>query len=226
MRNLAGRFAVIAATSVLLTACGTETPSSREAASANSDCSPVDVSLLRTVSYDYEVALSPADVLKKYDPEAIVTGRVESFTAARPVTVSGDPEYPDHQMLMKVAVEDVISARSDDLIKDGAVYLSLPQGPVISETREPLYSDSDFARAIPPETRVILILGNPRPELIESAQEALPPGARLAATGLQGMYLDNCGAIVGAVDDIPGASAWREVKTVEDFEAVLRRLSE
>lgn len=220
---------VVAALLVCLTvtACGLEQSSGEDNGVGDAEsCNSVDVSILRQARADYEPFYSLEELYENGSQEVVVSGRIAGFSSGPIVPVSGDPEFPDRHVIMTVKVDTVLAGeKSSPLVHDGFVFVPLLQGPVDSETMEPIHDVAAFEKALPEGTEAVLFLSPAPPKLAELAKETVPGGGSLGAVGPQGLYLDNCGELVGGTDDIPGTAEWEKFTSTEGLEAGVTRLS-
>lgn len=207
-------------------ACGSQRTPSGDASEHAAACHGVDVSLLRSTLYDYEPWGSPAELYRHGAQDLIVSGTVVGFSQGPVVPVDGDPEFPDRYVVMTVDVDAVIrGAATSPLLHEDQVFIGIDQGPVDSMSREPISDIAAFDKAVPKGTAAILFVGAGRPGVARRATTDVPTGATLGGVGPQGLYLDDCGALTGGTDDIPGTAAWQAVTSLDALRALLTRLA-
>jgi hypothetical protein len=154
----------------------------------------------------------------------ILSGQIAGFTQGPIVPVSGEPEFPERFVVMQVDVSRTLVMRDERLVDRDSVYIPVPQGPVDAETSEPVYSVKAFERAIPSGTKVVVLAKPAVPDLAR-LNRGLPIGAEFTSTGIQGLFLDDCGEMIGGFDDVPGTQGWSRLKTIEQLEAGVERLA-
>lgn len=196
----------------LLSACG-EGSLASASVSAEETCRGLDVEVLRAIAYNYEPYDSLAEQQREGRQTAIVKGTVKGFLPGPELPVAGDPQYPDRYVLMEITVDQTLAGHLGELAPNGLMYVPVPQGPVYAVTRQPVNGVDDFAAAVPAGTVVVAFAGPAREDLAEAAE--LPGDAHLAGVGVQGLYLDDCGNLVGGFHDIPGNADWNRYPTLD-----------
>lgn len=201
--------------------CGQDVAAERDVA-GRSRCVAVEEDVLRSVRSDYEQAPSLPAAPSRQDPDLVVTGEVVRFSNGPEMPVEGDPGHPSRYVVMEVRVTSVEHAKSQALISEGSVFVPVPQGPVLAGTGAPALTPADFDAAIPPATRVALALGPASPWVEDPTSAVTSEGAPLAAAGLQGFLIDDCGELVGGFEEKAATQAWREIDSIHAFVEAVR----
>lgn len=86
------------------------------------------------------------------------------------------------------------------MVQDGAAYLAFWRGAEEGGSGRQVFDAGDFAEAVPSGTRLLAVVSAAPPRLQRRAD--LAAGGVLGQSGIQGLFLDGCGALVGARDHL------------------------
>lgn len=151
-------------------------------------CRPIDVGVFQTVMYDYQPVASLEQLLAQYDG-TVVVGRVGGYT-----------ESLRRHVVMRVEVDRVLREGEEPVVRDGAAYLAFWRGAQVGDTGRQVLEAGDFAEAVPSGTRLLAVVSAAPPR--RQRLTRLPEGGVLGQSGIQGLFLDGCGALVGARDHL------------------------
>ncbi|GII90992.1 hypothetical protein Ssi02_12230 [Sinosporangium siamense] len=182
----------------------------------------IDLTLLRAQIGDYDAAHSPQELVKKFDHRAIVLGEVEAYAQGHDVHELEGAE-PSRHVVMRVRVIDAI--RPGGFVTDGRVYVDFWQGGMQGSTGLPRSPLERWRAGIPAGTKIMLFLhedlaaGRGR---VKNPRAGLPPGAKLAAVGAQGVFFETAGGVVGGMDDLYG-DGWNCLKSLDELRTAVKR---
>lgn len=185
----------------------------------------LDVSALRAGPiHDYDPVRTP----QEYAEQAglVVRARLSRVLEGFAVDHGTDRR---HHLVVEFAVTDVIRGDEPDLVRNGSLYVVIDQGPSAAGTGLPAAGIETFRRALPAGTDAILFVSRFEPAYFNDSAiteipevPAMPPGAPLVGAGIQGMVLDDCGALVGGHEDLAGPG-WTRFTTLDQLQAALAR---
>ncbi|MFI7109362.1 hypothetical protein ACIBK9_23850 [Nonomuraea sp. NPDC050227] len=199
---------------LLVAGCGAAGPEPPAGCGASARTGPLDTRVLRQVVYDYPASPTPEALAGKV--ETVVTGHVTGWVAG-PVVEEGILGDRTHYVLMRTQVGERLKAAAAD-VADVAFY----QGAAVDDAGTPVHSVADFARAVPPGTRVLLFMNRARPtgKVVEGRAVAW-------STPPQGVILhevtdDPGGRAVGGRDEIFSSTGWNQPCGIDGLIARLR----
>lgn len=199
-------------------------PAARAEAATGSqaDGTCVDLSILRSVMYDYEPVPDPVTYARRPLVDMVVSGTVTTVLEG-PSLPDLTGEDPQHVVVLKIAVDDILAAGDTSRIQDGYIYLLAPQGPIGSETLKPIRGLDDWNKQIPTGTKVTAFVGEPgkhlKGALTGEWAKTLP-----VAAGSQGLIIETCGKLVGGFDDLAGPG-WTEYDSLSDLGLALAQVN-